>query len=73
MQARLNALTLPEAAMAFDVGANIGNHSIYMGKVLGLSTIALEPAPRSRAALSENITINHLQDRVTASRIGAGA
>lgn len=73
MQARLNALDLPEAATAFDIGANIGNHSIYMGKVLGLSTIALEPAPRSHAVLSENITINHLQDRVTALRIGAGA
>ncbi|MCK9993100.1 MAG: hypothetical protein Dbin4_01620 [Alphaproteobacteria bacterium] len=73
MQARLNALEIPENAMAFDVGANIGNHTVYFGKILGLDTIALEPTPRSHAVLSQNITLNGLQDRVQALRIGAGA
>ena len=73
MQTRLNALDIPGNAMAFDVGANIGNHSIYFGKMLGLQTISLEPTPRSHAVLSKNIAINHLEGRVQALRIGAGA
>jgi FkbM family methyltransferase len=73
MQAHLSALDIPENAMAFDVGANIGNHSIYFGKLLGLKTISLEPTPRSHAVLSQNIALNQLEGRVRALQIGAGA
>lgn len=73
MQARVRALNMPENAMAFDVGANIGNHSVYFGKVLGLDTIAFEPTPRSHAVLCKNIVLNGLEGRVQALRIGAGA
>lgn len=73
MQAHLSALDISENAMAFDVGANIGNHSIYFGKLLGLNTISLEPTPRSHAVLSQNISLNQLEGRVQALRIGAGA
>ncbi len=73
MQARLSALDAPENAMAFDVGANIGNHTIYFGKVLGLNTIAFEPTPRSHAVLCKNIALNQLEGHVQALQIGAGA
>ncbi len=72
MQARLRALNAPENAMALDVGANIGNHTVYFGKILGLNTIAFEPTPRSHAVLCKNIALNQLEGRVQALQIGAG-
>lgn len=71
--ARVRALDLPENAMALDVGANIGNHTVFFGKLLGLHTMALEPARRSHAALCKNIALNGLAAHVRALQIGAGA
>ncbi len=73
MQTRLRALHAPQNAMALDVGANIGNHTVYFGKVLDLDTIAFEPTPRSHAVLCKNIALNQLEGKVQALRIGAGA
>jgi len=73
MRARVMALDVPENTMALDVGANIGNHTVFIGKVLGLNTIAFEPTPRSHAVLCKNIALNGLDGHVQALRIGAGA
>ncbi|HEY9013294.1 MAG TPA: FkbM family methyltransferase [Devosia sp.] len=48
------------AACAVDVGAHVGNHTIYFGHVLGLRTIAFEPNPQSYANLVANIRSNGL-------------
>jgi len=50
---------------AFDIGAHIGNHSLYLAAVCGLRVHAWEPFADSRAQLEHNLTLNpHLQVEV---------
>jgi len=44
-----------------DIGASIGNHSIYFVKALGCTVTAIEPAKDSYAHLIENIALNDLK------------
>ena len=46
-----------------DVGANIGLHSIIMGK-LGMDVVSYEPDPVHYSKLKENISINKVESRV---------
>jgi FkbM family methyltransferase len=43
---------------AVDVGAHVGNHTLYLASVLGLRTIAFEPNPQSFALLKANLEDN---------------
>lgn len=43
---------------AFDVGAHIGNHTLYLAAVCGFVVHAWEPYGESRAALEANIELN---------------
>lgn len=43
---------------AFDIGAHIGNHSLYLASVCGLKVHAWEPYGESRAQLEHNLTLN---------------
>jgi FkbM family methyltransferase len=43
-----------------DVGANIGNHTVYVAGVLGAPTHAFEPQPAAFELLRANVTGNHL-------------
>jgi FkbM family methyltransferase len=72
MRERVRASALPENATAIDVGANIGNHTVYMSQVLGLHTLALEPSRRSYEVLCRNIALNGLEASVEAHLCGAG-
>jgi FkbM family methyltransferase len=46
-----------------DIGANIGNHAVYFGKVLGAGRVlAFEPLPQSYATLCRNLELNGLTD-----------
>lgn len=46
-----------------DVGANIGNHSVFFGKVLGAKRVlAFEPQPHCYATLCRNLELNGLTD-----------
>ncbi len=47
-----------------DVGANIGNHTLFFAAVLQRDTIAVEPVPENRALLEENLRLNGLSERV---------
>jgi FkbM family methyltransferase len=50
---------------AFDIGAHIGNHALYLAAVCGLRVHAWEPFAESRAALEHNLTLNpHLKVEV---------
>ena len=49
---------------AVDVGANIGNHSLWMAVVCRLRVEAFEPAPVNLERLYANVTLNDLQGRV---------
>jgi len=55
-----------------DVGAHIGNHSVFLGKILGLCGIALEPNPASFKKLCFNLSENGLDNQVGALKLAAG-
>lgn len=56
-----------------DVGANVGNHSIYALKYLGASrAIVIEPNQAAIDILSINIALNGLENQVEASHLGIG-
>lgn len=56
-----------------DVGANIGNHSIYVGKFLQPSKIIpVEPFPKAATLLDINVRLNSLIDKVDQSFLGFG-
>src|ERR1043166_2158400 len=51
--------------IVIDVGANIGNHTVFFGKVLRRRVIALEPFSTVFEVLARNVAINGLRTRVT--------
>jgi len=46
------------AGVAFDVGAHIGNHTLYLAAVCGFVVHAWEPHDASRAQLEANLALN---------------
>lgn len=64
-------LFFPQAVV--DVGAHVGNHSVFFAGVLGASVIAIEPNPSSRATLHRNLALNSLQARVDVKAFAAAA
>ena len=56
-----------------DVGANVGSYSVLASGVVGSRTVAIEPLPDTFNILSDNLTINHLSEKVTRLNIGIGA
>lgn len=72
-RAKLIQATAGTAPVAIDVGANIGNHTIFLATQTDLPVIAVEPAAGSFAVLARNIVLNGLQDKITAINKGAGA
>lgn len=60
------------SGVAFDVGAHIGNHTLYLAAICGLHVHAWEPHDRSRSMLEENLALNPTLD-VTVHGWAAGA
>ncbi len=56
-----------------DIGANIGSYTILAAGATGASCIAVEPVLDTFQLLEKNISINQLQNKVTALNIGVGA
>lgn len=56
-----------------DVGANIGNHSLFLSGIVGLKGYAFEPSRDNYHRLSRNIDINKLSDKVIAINAAVGA
>lgn len=54
------ARLVPKKGVVFDIGANIGNHSIFFAAFMAAQVIALEPAPELFALLRRNIELNAL-------------
>ena len=61
------------AERAVDVGAHVGNHTLYFAYVLGLRTIAFEPNATSFGHLSENVEANGLHDVCEVRNAAIGA
>ena len=55
---------LPPETTVIDVGAHIGNHTLYFAKVLGLRVLAFEPNPTAFAVLEKNVEQNGLSESV---------
>jgi FkbM family methyltransferase len=59
-----------ENGVFVDVGANVGNHSIYVAKARPSSNIiSFEPHPEAFAILSANVALNRLNDRITMNQV----
>ena len=59
--------------LVLDIGANIGNHTVYFAGVCGAKVMAFEPVPRAVDLLTKNIAANALEKRVTVKNFGVGA
>ena len=67
------AAYLPKAGVFCDIGANVGNHSLYALIFMGASrVIAFEPNPASIALLRANVGLNGLSGQVDLSHLGWG-
>lgn len=65
-------LYLPGTAV-IDVGANIGNHTVFFAAILGAPVYAFEPDPANHALLALNVAANGLDRRVIATCCALGA
>mgnify|MGYP006272782601 CR=1 FL=1 len=60
----------PDNATIIDVGANIGNHTVYFSKFFNAKTVyAIEPIPRSYKLLLANLALNYCHN-VNVDHIG---
>jgi FkbM family methyltransferase len=61
------------AHCAVDVGAHVGNHTLYFAHMLGLKTISFEPNPTTYALLEANIRDNGLEEICRPRNAAVGA
>ncbi|WP_299201299.1 FkbM family methyltransferase [uncultured Amphritea sp.] len=64
---------LLEGDLVLDVGANIGNHTLYLSAVCGCRIIAFEPNPDLCIPLRQSIELNNLLDKVHLHEVGVGS
>jgi FkbM family methyltransferase len=63
----------PPGAVFCDIGANVGNHALYVLKYLRPSSVVVfEPNPEAIALLKSNLELNGVIDRCDISRLGVG-
>lgn len=62
-----------QSGLAVDVGANIGNHTVFFAKHLGLRVLSIEPEALNVNLLRENIEANGLLDPVEVLPVAAMA
>lgn len=56
----MNRLPEYENKRCLDIGASIGNHTVYFSKILGCEVTSFEPVKESFDHLSENCQINNI-------------
>ncbi len=67
------AAWMPEGGTFADIGANVGNHSLYMLLFGGAATaMPFEMNPDAILLLVSNMVLNGVMDRVTADTLGYG-
>ncbi len=65
---------LPKGGTFIDIGANVGNHSVYAGLFCGAERIIpFEPNPLAYRLFMLNVVLNGLSDKVVVDYIGVGA
>ena len=55
-----------------DIGANVGSYTILASGARGAHCYAFEPIPKTYSRLIDNLSINHLENKVTSYNIGLG-
>lgn len=58
---------------AIDVGAHVGNHTLYFAAVLGIETHAFEPNPDNFALLESNVAKNGIAQKCHLQNAAVGA
>ncbi|MDL0434021.1 FkbM family methyltransferase [Marinobacter sp. TBZ242] len=62
-----------KGATIFDIGANIGNHTVFFGMFCDAGKVfSFEPHPKTCALLKDNILLNGLSHVVSCFQIGVG-
>lgn len=59
--------------LVLDVGANIGNHTLFFAGACGARVLAFEPNPRAADLLRANIEANELEELVRVEEVALGA
>lgn len=63
----------PKGGTFVDIGANVGNHSLFAAMFLGAGRVVpFEPNPLAYRLLVQNILVNRLQDVFDLSMLGVG-
>lgn len=69
----LMAAHFPRGGVFADIGANVGNHTLFAALFMKASrVIAFEPNPPAIAVLRANVALNGLEDRVDLTHLGWG-
>lgn len=68
----LAARLTDEPGVIIDVGANIGNHTIYFAVVLDREVIAYEPNPKAFQILERSVEANDVNTKVRAFQVAIG-
>jgi len=58
--------------LCIDVGAHLGNHTVFFARVCGMRVIAFESRPDLYQALRRNVELNHLEDAVQTFQVALG-
>ena len=66
------ASRLSEDSVVLDVGANIGNHSIYLASIVGCKVICFEPDSSLVAAIEYSAKKNSLGKKITTHTVAVG-
>ncbi|WP_432457714.1 FkbM family methyltransferase [Cellulomonas iranensis] len=66
------ASRLAAGDVVVDVGANIGNHALYLAAVTGCDVVAYEPNDRLTTPLRRSVEVNGLSDRVRVRPVAVG-
>ena len=67
------ASVFPKGGVFVDIGANVGNHTLFAALFLGASrVIPFEPNPKAFELLVSNVLVNGLRDTVDLSKLGVG-
>lgn len=62
---------MPAGAVFVDVGANVGNHTVYAARILGAAKVVpIECSPEAIALLRRNVVLNALDDVVDRRALG---
>ncbi|OBY93321.1 hypothetical protein A6723_009190 [Pseudomonas sp. AU11447] len=58
--------------LVLDIGANIGNHTLYLAAVAGCRVMAFEPNQALAGAILSSVEMNDLSERVSVRAVGVG-